>query len=187
MEKLRIESISQSNLGSNSYILLFRTEESNKLFPIVVGAHEAQIISCFIENLDIKRPVTHQLFLNFLDLLNYQVEKVLIHKFEEGIFFAKISFRDADQEINLDARPSDAIALAIKSNAPIFVNKNILDQVEFDEEEIKVPKSTSKSKAKLESTIDSIEELEDQLIKALESEDYELAAKIRDKMNKKNK
>ncbi len=183
MEKLSIESVSPSNLGSNSYIILFRTEESNKLFPIIVGAHEAQIISVFMENLTIKRPVTHQLFLNFINLLKYKVEKVLIYHFEEGIFYSKIYFNNGEQELNLDSRPSDAIALAIKMDAPIYINKNILNEINIDEEEVnRIQEENANETEEMENVE---EDLEEQLKQALENEDYELAVKIRDKMNKK--
>lgn len=186
MEKLSIESVNPSTLGSNSYIVLLRSEESRKLFPIVIGAHEAQIISVFLEGLEIKRPLTHQLFINFLNLSNFKIEKIIINKFEEGIFFSKIHFFNKGNEIQLDARPSDAIALAIKLNAPIYISKAILNEVELNEEEIMGQGNSNQNSIENKEELSLEGDLNEQLVKALENENYELAAKIRDKINKKN-
>ena len=117
---------------------------------------------------------------------DFKIEKIVINKFEEGIFFSKIHFFNRGNEIQLDARPSDAIALAIKLNAPIYISKAILNEVELNEEEIKVQEKSNQNSMENKEELSLEGDLNEQLAKALENENYELAAKIRDKINKKN-
>lgn len=179
---ISVVSLTPSNLGSNSYILLLKSnEDENIVFPIVIGPAEAQTISVFIEEIEIPRPLTAQLTLSMLDVLHANVSKVVITDFKDGIFYSLLYLNSDNKSFELDARPSDAIALAIKSKSPIFIFKNLLQSIaipidEVDEiNDVEIENTTTKL---------NITELSAQLNKALENEDYETAAEIRDQIEK---
>ncbi|WP_224483921.1 bifunctional nuclease family protein [Robertkochia aurantiaca] len=199
--KLNIKGISYSQTQNGAYALILNEVEGERKLPIVIGAFEAQSIAIALEK-EIKppRPLTHDLFKNFADRFEIVVKQVIIHKLVDGVFYSSIICeRDKIEEI-IDARTSDAIALALRFNAPIFTYKNILDKAgiylkvspkekEETEESIIVdevlggedkpsgPKESYKSY--------SLQELYTMLDGAVASEDYEKAAKIRDEISKR--
>lgn len=191
MEKLvslSVVSLSPSNLGSNSYILLLKSNEDNtSVFPIVIGPNEAQAISVFLENIEMPRPLTHQLTLNILQKSQVEVEKVVISDFKEGIFYSTITLNSEKGSFEVDARPSDGIALAIKKGQPILIKEELLNEICISTEEVEStdefedlaenqPKSLPKS-------LNDVDQLKEKLKEALDMEDYETAAKIRDQIN----
>ena len=206
--RLKIKGISYSQTQNGAYALILNEEEGDRKLPIVIGAFEAQSIAIALEK-EIKppRPLTHDLFKNFADRFEIVIKQVIIHKLVDGVFYSSIICeRDKIEEI-IDARTSDAIALALRFNAPIFTYKTILDKAGI------YLKFSSKDKEKEEGddsiVVDEIlqeseaveidpgtaapyremdmEELRKELEKAVASEDYEKAAKIRDEISKRKK
>lgn len=199
--RLNIKGISYSQTQNGAYALILSEVDGDRKLPIVIGAFEAQSIAIALEK-EIKppRPLTHDLFKNFSDRFEIVVKQVIIHKLVDGVFYSSlICERDKIEEI-IDARTSDAIALALRFNAPIFTYKNILDKagiylkgegsamppispaedLEVDEviHESLSPKDTNYKKM-------SLDELETLLSQAVKSEDYEKAARIRDEISKR--
>lgn len=199
--KLTIKGISYSQTQNGAYALILNEVDGERKLPIVIGAFEAQSIAIALEK-EIKppRPLTHDLFKNFADRFDIVVKQVIIHKLVDGVFFSSIICeRDRIEEI-IDARTSDAIALALRFNAPIFTYKNILDKAgiylkinpepEGQEEEhddvLSQPQMFTSEPVSGEGyTQYSLQELHDLLEGAVQNEDYEKAAKIRDEISKR--
>jgi len=200
--RLDIKGISYSQTQTGAYALVLKEVEGARTLPIIIGAFEAQAIAIALEK-DIKppRPLTHDLFKTFSDRFKIVIKQVIIHKLVDGVFFSSlICERDKIEEI-IDARTSDAIALAVRFNAPIFTYKNILDKAgiflkakeEIDkrtEEEMEIEEILNPIEAILneESSFisKSLEELNILMTKAVADEDYELAAKIRDEIDSRS-
>ncbi|NRT16096.1 hypothetical protein HNP99_002458 [Flavobacterium sp. 28A] len=204
--KLSIKGISYSQTQNGAYALILNEVDGERKLPIVIGAFEAQSIAIALEK-EIKppRPLTHDLFKNFAERFDIVVKQVIIHKLVDGVFYSSIICeRDKIEEI-IDARTSDAIALALRFNAPIFTYKNILDkagiylkanplETDSDSQEIddilSNPETfgTETDNDQLGRTYmkHSLEELNDLLQQAVEHEDYEKAAKIRDEISKRD-
>lgn len=202
--KLTIKGISYSQTQNGAYALILNEVDGDRKLPIVIGAFEAQSIAIALEK-EIKppRPLTHDLFKNFADRFDIVVKQVIIHKLVDGVFFSSIICeRDKIEEI-IDARTSDAIALAIRFSAPIFTYKNILDKAGIylntnpaENEDMEDPDALLSQPETFGTDEDvvvpadnysgySIKELYDQLETAVQNEDYEKAAKIRDVISKK--
>lgn len=195
--RLNIKGISYSQTQNGAYALILNEVDGERKLPIVIGAFEAQSIAIALEN-EIKppRPLTHDLFKNFADTFGIVVKQVIVHKLVDGVFFSSlICERDKIEEI-IDARTSDAIALALRFNAPIFTYKNILDKAGIylkidpknEEESVLVEDVTNDDLEPLTNegyNEKSIEELHQLLDDAVTNEDYEKAAKIRDEISKR--
>ncbi|WP_336126798.1 bifunctional nuclease family protein [Mesoflavibacter sp. CH_XMU1422-2] len=201
--RLNIKGISYSQTQNGAYALILNEVDGDRKLPIVIGAFEAQSIAIALEK-EIKppRPLTHDLFKNFADRFDIVVKQVIIHKLVDGVFYSSlICERDKIEEI-IDARTSDAIALALRFQAPIFTYKNILDKAGIylkvdpkdeneDEDDVLVNEiineelelETSSSEDELKSK--SLEELHKLLDEAVNNEDYEKAAKLRDEISKR--
>jgi bifunctional DNase/RNase len=199
--KLTIKGISYSQTQSGAYALVLSEMEGKRTLPIIIGAFEAQSIAIALEK-EIRppRPLTHDLFKTFSERFKITVKQVIIHKLVDGIFFSSlICDKDGVEEI-IDTRTSDAIAIAIRFLAPIYTYENILDKAGIYlkvEEEIAI-KEILEPEA-IQVTIDqadsfsssnfskySMQELHDQLKEAVENENYEKAAKIRDEISKRS-
>ena len=199
--RLNIKGISYSQTQNGAYALILSEVDGQRKLPIVIGAFEAQSIAIALEK-EIKppRPLTHDLFKNFADRFDVQVKQVIIHKLVDGVFYSSIICeRDKIEEI-IDARTSDAIALALRFKAPIFTYKNILDKAgiflkgtskeeEADEPSL-VEQLISEDPASPAQTEDfsgyTIKELNEMLDQAVANEDYEKAARIRDEISKRS-
>ncbi|VXC27498.1 conserved hypothetical protein [Flavobacterium sp. 9AF] len=203
--KLTIKGISYSQTQNGAYALILNEVDGERKLPIVIGAFEAQSIAIALEK-EIKppRPLTHDLFKNFADRFDIIVKQVIIHKLVDGVFFSSIICeRDKIEEI-IDARTSDAIALALRFGAPIFTYKNILDKAgiylkinpskedensQESDDILSNPETfganESSTPAKDDYADFSLQELYDKLEEAVQNEDYEKAAKIRDEISKK--
>ena len=202
--KLTIQGISYSQTQNGAYALILNEVDGDRKLPIVIGAFEAQSIAIALEK-EIKppRPLTHDLFKNFAERFDIVVKQVIIHKLVDGVFYSSIICeRDKIEEI-IDARTSDAIALALRFNAPIFTYKNILDKAGIymktnlmdDENSSKeMDESLSNTNAfgvednvvtGSEYSKNSLAELAELLENAVEKEDYREAAKIRDEISKR--
>lgn len=185
--KLKILNIVPSSLGASSNILLLASEENpNFKFPIVIGHQEAQSISIFLEGIKPSRPLTHDLFQELFNQTQVAIHKILISGFLDGVFFAKIYLTENGNEVILDARPSDSIAIAIRMNAPIYISNELIKSVTISE----TSELDDFLDNELPTTIDvpiSLEDLHIQLANALKDENYEQAAKIRDDISSLNK
>ena len=188
-----------SQTQSGAYALVLNEVDGNRTLPIVIGAFEAQSIAIALEK-EIKppRPLTHDLFKSFADRFNIIIKQVIIHKLVDGVFYSSlICERDKIEEI-IDTRTSDAIALATRFKAPIFTYENILDkagiylkikeELSMEKEGLGVEKLISAEPAVQDTkfTTLSLKELNVKLGEAVQNEDYELAAKIRDEINKRS-
>ncbi len=203
--RLSIKGISYSQTQNGAYALILNEVDGERKLPIVIGAFEAQSIAIALEK-EIKppRPLTHDLFKNFAERFDIVVKQVIIHKLVDGVFYSSIICeRDKIEEI-IDARTSDAIALALRFNAPIFTYKNILDKAGIylkanpqdgnkDSDEIDDVLSNPDTFGREEESNQSghtyakhsLQELNELLDQAVEHEDYEKAAKIRDEISKR--
>jgi uncharacterized protein len=178
---------------SGSFTLILQEKEGNRRMPMVIGMFEAQAIAIEIEKIQTNRPMTHDLFKSFAKELAFKVSEVIIYNLKEGVFFAKLVVTDSKGDHEIDARPSDAIAIALRFDAPIYSNEQVLSEAgiifnddameEASSEEIEEVKPAKPSKKGLESL--NIEELNKILNEALANEDYERAAKIRDELGKR--
>lgn len=204
--RLTIKGISYSQTQNGAYALLLSEVDGEKQLPIVIGAFEAQSIAIALEK-DIRppRPLTHDLFKSFAERFSIIVKQVIIHKLVDGVFYSSlICERDKIEEI-IDARTSDAIALALRFNAPIFTYQNILDKAgiylknnppadETKSEEQKeaeliiedvLQDATDSPSEETSSNKKSLKELEKELEEAVKNEDYEKAAQLRDEISKR--
>ena len=200
--KLEILGLSSSQSQSGSFALVLGETEGNRRLPIIIGMFEAQAIAIEIEKIIPNRPMTHDLFKSFANAFHFHVEEIIISDLKEGVFFAKIVCTDGLKKTEIDARPSDAIAIGLRFDSPIFTYETILaeagivltDQEEEEEKEKTESKPESKARVKKEGPKKggqdyknySVEKLHDLLKDAIEKEDYERAAKIRDELSKRN-
>lgn len=199
--KLSIKGISYSQTQTGAYALILSEESGKRKLPIIIAKSEAQSIAIALEeNIKPPRPLTHDLFKNFADKFSIVVKEVIIHKLVDGVFFSSLVCVRDNQEVLLDSRTSDAVALAIRFNAPIYTYKMILDQAginlkiekdefssEIKEEEdeliIEVEQSVKDSDVQYSGL--SLEELKHLQEVAITEEDYEKAARLRDEIEKR--
>ncbi len=197
--RLNIKGISYSQTQSGAYALVLSEVDGERTLPIIIGAFEAQSIAIALEK-EIKppRPLTHDLFKTFSDRFNIIVKQVIIHKLVDGVFYSSLICECDKIEEIIDARTSDAIALATRFKAPIFTFENILDKAGIILK-IKDESKLEQSKFKMEDLVTDIieespsyknktlKELHKELDQAVANEDYELAAKLRDEISKREK
>ncbi len=193
--KLEILGLSSSQSQSGSFALVLGEVGSNRRLPIIIGMFEAQAIAIEIEKITPNRPMTHDLFKSFAYNLGYDIKEIYISDLKEGVFFAKIICESNGKQFEIDARPSDAIAIGLRFNVDIYTNETILTEAGIvlsdEEEEVTDIKQKSGESGTPEPVAKKMEDLpSDQLNKmldeALAQEDYERAAKIRDEINKRN-
>ncbi|MBE2288283.1 MAG: bifunctional nuclease family protein [Chitinophagaceae bacterium] len=198
--ELEIVALSHSITQTHSYAVVLGEVSGLRRLPIVIGAFEAQAIAVALERMQPSRPLTHDLFANFMDTFAIDLLEVLIYKLEEGVFFAKLVCRNNEDTVEIDSRTSDALALAVRANCKIYTYENILetaglflenegsDDAGGESETTDVPvagKATSASDADMKRM--SLDELNDLLQKVLEQEDYVRAIHIRDEINSRKK
>ena len=202
MEKIKLEilGLSSSQSQSGSFALVLGEKRGSRRLPIIIGMFEAQAIAIEIEKITPNRPMTHDLFKSFAHSFDFEVTEIIISDLKEGVFFAKIVCNNGSKSVEIDARPSDAIAIGLRFNVPMFTYEAILSEAgieltdetdagtgEFKKEEVKSTGSGRKSKGSGDQLKDlSYDKLQEMLNSALEKEDYERAAKIRDEMNRRN-
>ncbi|MDE6098630.1 MAG: bifunctional nuclease family protein [Muribaculaceae bacterium] len=210
--KLYVLGISYSQLHSGAFALLLAQEGGPYRIPVVIGAAEAQSIAIKLEGINPPRPLTHDLFVSFAHAFGVKLKEVFIYKFEDGIFSSELTFSDGERTIVLDARTSDAIAIAVRTHTPILTTRSILQQTgfimdvdgalrhpeEIDPEAIEDNNETEfddpsddfrgadyLAEPKLENY--AIEELERTLAQLIEDENYEEAARVSEILNRKKK
>ena len=197
MEKIKLEilGLSPSQSQAGSFALVLGEEYGNRRLPIIIGMFEAQAIAIEIEKIVPNRPMTHDLFKSFAEKFNFTVREIVISDLREGIFFARIVCSDGTRETVVDARPSDAIAIGIRFNVPIYTYETILSEAgitastveETDDADELVSQSVRSSRSLSDQLKDmSFDELQKALDEALTREEYEKAAKIRDEMGRRN-
>ena len=200
MKKIRLEisGITYSQTQSGSYVLTLSEVSGKRKLPIVIGGFEAQAIAIELEKMAPNRPLTHDLFKSFCEAYNVMVTEVIIYKFHEGVFYAKIICIKENEVTEIDSRTSDAIAIGVRFNCPIYSYNSVLDEVgntkelgEFDEDD---DSSDEDNIEQLElddpfdvfsDDNDSIEELQNKLKEAIEREEYEIASNLRDEIAKR--
>ena len=182
---LRILSVNPSSVGASSYILLLESDNAQSLrFPIVIGSQEAQSISVYLEKIQTSRPLTHDLCVNLLSYSNVSIQKVLITDFKDGIFYANLEVYKDGETFQVDARPSDSIALAIRLDIPILISEKLLYEICIPEEEFLDELEDDLDVLEKALVVRSKAELDGLLQKALQDENYEEAAKLRDEIEK---
>ncbi len=193
-KKLIIRGISYSQTQSGAYALLLEDEESNIKLPVVIGNFEAQSISLGLEkDIHPPRPLTHDLFTKFVTSTNYTLESVIIYQILDGVFFSNINFKnkETEEELILDARTSDAVAMAVRFDAPIFTTKQVLSEAGILLE-LDVQPAYQDAEPESEAETDSlshlsIAELNALLENAVRDEDFDAALEIQEEMKKRNK
>lgn len=192
--RLKVIGISYSQTQSGAYALILAEENGERRIPIIIGGFEAQAIVIKLENLEPPRPLTHDLFKSFAEACGITVEQVLINKLREGIFYSEIVCTDGDRRFSIDSRTSDAVALALRFECPIFIEPQILNEAGIvmsstsDEEQAQggaTQKKQTEDTPGGEYSDYTSDELKEMLSDAIGREDYEQAAAIRDEMSRR--
>ncbi len=192
MKKIELEivTLSHSISQSHNYAVVLGEMEGTRKLPIVIGSFEAQAIAVAMEKMNPNRPLTHDLFKNTLDTFDIEIKEMIINNLLDGIFYARLICSHNGESVEIDSRTSDAIAMAVRANCPIYTFDFILESAGVileDSEEKPVSASPSARKERQSNTFNqySMEALNKMLDEVLAEEDYEKAAKIRDEINKR--
>lgn len=196
--KLTVLGISYSQTQSGAYALVLSEENGNRRIPIIIGGYEAQAIAIQLEGLTPPRPLTHDLFLNFSRAFGIDLIDVHIYKLEDGVFFSKLHCEDSKKELFIDSRTSDAVALALRFNCPIYTTEEIIEKagITLDVEEYNSEEPQEDDETEIPEPTDSftdqirrlsLDELNRLLSEAVENEEYEKATKIRDEIQRREK
>ena len=201
--ELKIHGISYSDNTSGAFAIILDEVNGNKKLPIVIGSYEAQSIAIALEKkIKTSRPLTHELFKGFADKFNISLNHIVIHKLSDGVFYSNLVCEKDSEVVKVDSRTSDAIALSIRFNAPIFVTKEILAEAGFeddkkysedlnfaDEKFFNDGHSSPDSNTKKTKDIKKIStrNIKKMLEKSIQNEDYELAARLRDELDLRKK
>ncbi|MCX7862161.1 MAG: bifunctional nuclease family protein [Bacteroidales bacterium] len=194
--KLNVVGLSYSETHSGAYALILEEENGQRRIPIIIGSFEAQAIAIQLEKLKPPRPLTHDLFVTFASAFNIDLIEVNIYKLEEGVFYSNLIFQHNDEQIIIDSRTSDAIALALRFDCPIYTTPTIIDHaginLNFEDEEEKNEDDATEINKEKETRKNpyakyTIEELEKMMQAAIENEEYEKASAIRDELNRRKK
>jgi uncharacterized protein len=196
MEKieLKIIGLSYSQTQSGAYALVLSEKQGSRRLPIIIGGFEAQSIAIELENMKPSRPLTHDLFKSFAESFHINIKEVIIYNLIEGVFYSKLLCDKEGEEIEIDARTSDAIAIGIRCECPVYTFEHILSSAgiqleeEMDEAKAVPADEPEETKAVKSSELSSMadDELNKLLQDALDAEDYERASQIRDELNKRN-
>ena len=190
MHKIQCEilGLSSSPSTGGAYAILLKETNGNRRLPIIIGAFEAQAIALEIEGIKPPRPLTHDLLKQITDNLGATIIEVVIDELRENTFYAKIIFEVSALTNEIDARPSDAIALAVRAQAPIFVAESVMEVADFvpsEEGEKEEEADTERKEEKMPNTKEAkLAVLQNKLREAIDAEEYERAAKIRDDIQK---
>ena len=188
---LNVLGISYSQTQTGAYALVLGEENGNRRIPIIIGGLEAQAIAVQLEGLKLPRPLTHDLFYKFAMEYGIVVETVLIFRLEEGIFYSKLICTNSGKRVELDARTSDAVALALRFGCPIYTTAEIIDRagIVFTDDSQSASgqpspiRETTEKKPNLQNM--DISDLESMMNEVIVNEDYEKASKIRDEINRR--
>lgn len=191
-KKLNILGLSVSQTQSGAYALVLAEENGDRRIPIIIGPVEAQAIAIQLEGLKPPRPLTHDLFKNMAFAFDINVSEVIIYKLEEGIFYSELVCVLGDDEVRIDSRTSDAVALALRFKCPIYTNESILEKAGIvmdseGENPVDFEGESNKQGSKSEFENYTENELNEMINEAINNEDYERASKIRDELNRRKK
>jgi bifunctional DNase/RNase len=186
--QLNIIGLTTGHSQKNSYTLILGEIDGDLKLPVVIGSYEAQSIALVIENIKPHRPLTHDLMHDAFLKFKIELTEVIIYKLVEGVFYAKLMCTQNGEEVEIDSRTSDAIALALRVKCPIYTYKGIMEDagIVLESSDIDEPERQNEPKPKSESSSYSkmsTEELQKELDRAIQIEDYDLAALIRDEIN----
>lgn len=188
---LEIKELLYSQSSSGAYVLILGDKHSMRRLPIVIGANEAQSIALGMEGEQTSRPLTHDLFKKFAEQYGVELIEVVITRFLEGVFYAMLICKQGDDITMIDSRPSDAIALAVRFNCPISAYENVMNEAGIEMEEVKDMDPTTEPEPLEEAAEDTlenltVEQLQKLLQMAIDEENYEKAAELRDLINSKS-
>lgn len=185
--KLEILGLSSGKSDSGSFALVLGENKGKRRLPIIIGIFEAQAIAMEIEKVVPNRPMTHDLFKHFSLKFDFKIKEIIISDIKEGVFYSKIVCFNSKKEIFIDSRPSDAIAIALRFKVDIFASEKVLSEagIILDDDDPNKENVIDKSKSKSFKDM-NIKELNKLLEKNIYSENYEVAAEIRDEINKRN-
>ena len=193
-KKLIIRGISYSQTQSGAYALLLEHEETSVKLPVVIGNFEAQSISLGLEkDLNPPRPLTHDLFAQFVKNTGFKLESVIIYQIKDGVFFSNINFKNplTEEKLILDARTSDAVAMAVRFDAPIYTTSDVLNEAGILLELEETQKMEAEEEEVLTDFNDlsevSVEELNQLLNDAVKEEDYDTALRLQEEIKRRNK
>ena len=191
--KLDLVALAANPPNQNSYTLILGEIQGKRRFPMLIGLPEAHSIMMEVQNINTHRPMTHDLFCSFARNFNINVKEIIISKLQDGVFYCTLvcHYHKHFEYVNIDSRPSDAIAIAVRFKAPIYVYEDIMEEacIEIENKDIQkeradFTKPSSSSKHTLQEL--PVKELKDLLSKAIEYEDYEQAARIRDELSRRH-
>jgi uncharacterized protein len=189
VEKVQVDilGLSTSPSSGGAYALILKEMNGTRRLPIIIGAFEAQSIALEMEGIKPPRPLTHDLMKNIIDTFGVSLQDVFINELRDGTFYAKITIEGVSESQEVDSRPSDAIALAVRYGVPIFVAEEVLNEAgivaETEEEEANAEPKTDPPAA-FKKHASKLEQLQSSLKEAIEKEEYEKAAKLRDDIRK---
>lgn len=204
--RIHVLGLSYSQLQSGAYALILAEDNGPRRIPVIIGAAEAQSIAVALEAIHTPRPLTHDLFVSFAHAFGVKLKEVYIYKFEDGIFSSELTFSDGSRTVQIDARTSDAIAIAMRTHTPIYTSQDILvragfiideeelrrsddefidDDEEYDDEDTVMQSERDDYNTEPNPENFTIEELERTLADLIDKEDYEEAARISDILNRK--
>lgn len=192
--RLKVMGLSYSQIQAGAYALILAQVGGPYRIPVVIGAAEAQSIALKMESITPPRPMTHDIFVSFAHAFGVKLEEVFIYKFEDGIFSSEMTFSDGERTVTIDSRTSDAIAIAMRTGAPIFTTPEILDETGFEmeikeegdsENDVETEEDTSPANREPRLENYAIEELEKTLQKLIDREEYEEAARVADIIKRK--
>lgn len=190
--KISVMGITHSQIQKGAYAVLLTEDGGPHRIPVVVGIAEAQSIVTWMERVNLPRPLTHDLFRSVTRAFGIRVKEVFVSKFEKGIFYSEITFADGDREVVVDARTSDALAIALRSHAPIYTTREVIDETGFIAEGFDDAPAADR-----DTTVDDAsllplnrlaeEELQRMLAKCISTEEYERAAEIKAAIDEKRR
>lgn len=191
MEKIKLEivGISNSQTQTGAYALILGEEQGRRRLPIIIGGFEAQAIAIELENMHPNRPLTHDLFRNFAQAFDITLTEVIINKFQEGVFFAQLVCRTDEGARVIDSRTSDAVALAVRFNCPVYTYEHVMSAagilIEDEEHEEATQDQQKQPAGESEFQRFTIDELKQLLDEAVSREEFERASQIRDEIQRR--
>ena len=191
--KISVMGITHSQIQKGAYAVLLTEDGGPHRIPVVVGIAEAQSIVAWMERVNLPRPLTHDLFRSVTRAFGIRVKEVFVSKFEKGIFYSEITFADGDREVVVDARTSDALAIALRSHAPIYTTREVVDETGFIAEGFdNAPAADSDTASVDDASLLPLnrlaeEELQRMLAKCISREEYERAAEIKAAIDEKRR
>ena len=191
MVRLELIGITYNQIESGVYALILQQVGSTRRIPIIIGFPEAQAIECKLQEIKTPRPLTHDIMIDSLSAFGISLNSVLIKRLPNGVFAADLFLSDGVREFVIDSRSSDAIALAIRANAPIYTTEEVVKEAGFDPDEVRKNRTIADNNnkqpevsKKQDLNTMSLEQLSEAMLKASEAEDYEEAARLKSLIDK---